>query len=97
MAGDALVDAGALYAFLDVKEPWHARCKLAFAEVRLPLVTTAPVLTKLFHTVVERKKSDDGVWELLRSNQIEVSAIATPTGRWISRTRRWCTWPNGRA
>jgi uncharacterized protein len=77
MAGDALVDAGALYAFLDVKEPWHARCKLAFAEVRLPLVTTAPVLTKLFHTIVERKKSDDGVWELLRSNQIEVSAIAT--------------------
>ena len=77
MAGGALVDTGALYAFLDVNEPWHSRCKLAFADAPLPLVTTAAVLTELFHFIVRRKKSDDGAWELLRSGQIDVRPIAT--------------------
>jgi predicted nucleic acid-binding protein len=77
MAGGALVDTGALYAFLDANEPWHTRCRRAFAESPLPLVTTAAVLTELFHFIIGRAKSDDGAWDLLRSGQIEVSPIAT--------------------
>jgi predicted nucleic acid-binding protein len=49
MAAGTLVDTSALYAFLDANEPSHAKCKVAFAEASLPLVTTPAVLTELFH------------------------------------------------
>jgi len=77
MAGGALVDTSALYAFLDVNEPWHARCKAAIAEAPLPLVTTAAVLTELFHFLLRRLRNQQGAWRLLRSGQIEISPIAT--------------------
>jgi predicted nucleic acid-binding protein len=66
-----------LYAFLDANEPWHARCKAAIAEAPQPLVTTAAVLTELFHFLVRRFRDQDGAWRLLRSGHIEISPIAT--------------------
>jgi predicted nucleic acid-binding protein len=75
MAGGALIDTGALYAFLDASEPWHEQCRLAVAEAPLPLVTTAAVLTELFHFVMKRMRNQEIAWRLLRTGQIEVRAI----------------------
>ena len=69
----ALVDTGALYAFVDVNDRGIA-LHACIAAARLPLVTTAAVLTEMFYFIVKRKKSDDAAWQLLRSGQIEVSA-----------------------
>jgi hypothetical protein len=43
----------------------------------LPLITTTAVLTELFHFVLKRMNDQDGAWRLLRSRQIEISAIST--------------------
>ena len=77
MAEDALVDTSVLYAFLDANEPSHARCKAAIADAPLPLITTAAVLTELFHFVLKRLRNQEGAWRLLRTGQIEISPIAT--------------------
>jgi uncharacterized protein len=72
-----LVDTSVLYAFLDRSEPWHEASKTAIAEAPLPLLTTAAVLTELFHFVLKRMNDQDGVWRLLRTRQIEISPIST--------------------
>ena len=76
MAGAALIDTGALYAFLDANEPWHLRCKAAIAGAPLPLVTTPAVLTELFHFIVKRRHEQEPAWRLLRTGQIALSVIA---------------------
>ncbi len=74
MAG-ALVDTSALYAFLDINEPWHERCTLAFAEAPLPLVTTTAVLTELFHLVVKRKRDQQAAWRMLRNGRVQLRSM----------------------
>jgi predicted nucleic acid-binding protein len=52
MAGvNVLADTGALLAYLDRRDAWHDRCRLAFKNLRLPLATSSAVLTELFHLV----------------------------------------------
>ena len=75
--GGALVDTSVLYGFLNTNDPSHARCKAAIAEAPLPLVTTAAVLTELFHFLLRRMRNQEGGWRLLRSGQIEISPIAS--------------------
>jgi predicted nucleic acid-binding protein len=77
MPAGALVDTSALYAFLDASEPWHARCRAAIADAPLPLITTASVLTELFHFVLKRMNDQEGPWRLLRTRQIEIRSIST--------------------
>jgi uncharacterized protein len=77
MAGGALVDTSALFAFLDASEPWHAKCRAAMAAAPLPLITTAAVLTELFHFFVRRGLYQEPVWRILRSGQIDMRPIAT--------------------
>jgi predicted nucleic acid-binding protein len=76
MAGAALVDTSAFLAFLDARDPWHARSKAAFAEAPPLLVTTVAVLTELFHFVGRRLGDPGGAWRMLRSGQIRLSPIA---------------------
>jgi len=76
MPGVALIDTGALYAFLDASEPWHQRCKAAMADAPLPLLTTPAVLTELFHFIVKRRQDQSPVWRLIRTGQIVLSHIA---------------------
>ena len=51
MAGDALIDTGAILALLDRTDRWHKVCVDAFQQLRLPLVTSQAVLAELFHLV----------------------------------------------
>jgi predicted nucleic acid-binding protein len=71
----ALVDTSAFLAFLDASDPWHTRCKAAFAEAPLPLITTVAALTELFHFVGKRLGNPSGAWRMLRSGQIILAPI----------------------
>jgi predicted nucleic acid-binding protein len=68
----ALADTGALLAYLDRSDEWHGRCRLAFGDFHLPLVTSAAVLTELFHLVGDNESEVDAAWRFLRSGVVTV-------------------------
>jgi predicted nucleic acid-binding protein len=70
-----LVDTGAVLALLDRDDRWHDACVEAFATLRLPLLTSAAVLTELFHLVGDRPREVDAAWAFLRSGAISVASI----------------------
>ena len=74
--GKALADTGALLALLDRRDRWHERCAFAFAELRLPLLTTAAVLAELFHLVRRSRMETSTVWNFLQSGAVTVAPIA---------------------
>jgi predicted nucleic acid-binding protein len=74
--GSALADTGALLALLDRRDRWHERCALAFAQLRLPLTTTAAVLAELFHLVRRSRMETSTVWRFLQSGAITVAPLA---------------------
>ena len=71
----ALADTGALLAYLDCKDRWHGRCREAFPGFRLPLVTTAAVLTELFHLVGDSAREVDAAWGFVRSGALTLASI----------------------
>jgi len=71
----ALADTGALLAYLDRADRWHERCRAAFADLRLPLVTTEAVLTELFHLVADNPHETDVAWAFVRSGAVTVLSI----------------------
>ncbi len=74
MVDSALADTGALLAFLDRDDRWHADCVKAIATLRLPMLTTDAVLTELFHLVGPRDR--DAVWALIHAGGISISPVA---------------------
>lgn len=48
---NVLADTGALLAYLDRRDAWHDRCRIALKNLRLPLATSSAVLAELFHLV----------------------------------------------
>jgi predicted nucleic acid-binding protein len=72
----ALADTGALLAYLDRSDRWHLRCREAFTELRLPLVTSLAVLTELFHLVGDDAREVAAAWGLLRSGALSVAPIS---------------------
>ena len=75
MAVNGLIDTGAILALLDRDDRWHARCAEAFAELRLPLATSAAILAELFHLLGDEPRDVAAAWALLRSGAITVLAI----------------------
>jgi hypothetical protein len=71
----ALADTGALLAYLDKKDRWHRRCREAFASFHLPLVTSAAVLTELFHLVGDDARQVQVAWSFVRSGALTVAAV----------------------
>ncbi len=49
MAGELLLDTGALVSLLDRSQTHHQKCRLAFAEWMGPVVSTEAVLTEATH------------------------------------------------
>ncbi len=78
MGGDlplrGLADTGALLAFLDRGDRWHQCCVEAFATLRLPLATSAAVLTELFH-LLDDPRQETAAWALLRSGAVTLLPI----------------------
>lgn len=71
----ALIDTGAIVAYLDRNDRWHRPCVEALRSVRLPLLTTSAVLTEVFHLILRDFGGVDRAWELLDSGAITVASI----------------------
>lgn len=69
-----LLDTGALLALLDRDDRWHRRCVEAFSGLRLPLATSAAVLTELFH-LLDSPQEVEAAWGFLRSGAVTVLSI----------------------
>jgi predicted nucleic acid-binding protein len=72
----ALADTGALLAYLDAADLWHERCRLAFGQFRLPLITSTAVLTELFHLVGDTPREVDITWKFVRSGALSLAPIS---------------------
>jgi predicted nucleic acid-binding protein len=70
-----LVDTGALLALLDRDDAFHAACADALPRIRLPMLTSAAVLTELLHLVGDSPRERRAAWELLRSGALRLGTI----------------------
>ncbi len=75
MDARGLADTGALLALLDRDDRWHESCAAAFAELRLPLATSAAVLAELFHLLGDHPADQKAAWGFLRSGAVTVLPI----------------------
>jgi predicted nucleic acid-binding protein len=75
MAARGLIDTGAILAFLDRDDSWHQRCVDSLSSLRLPLATSAAVLTELFHLVRNQPRQRVMAWDFVRSAVVTVLAI----------------------
>lgn len=69
-----LIDTGAILALVDQSDRWHRRCVEAFSTLRLPLATSAAVLTELFH-LLETSREAAAAWGFLGSGAVTVLPI----------------------
>ena len=69
-----LIDTGAILALVDQSDRWHRRCAEAFPTLRLPLATSAAVLTELFH-LLETPREAAAAWGFLNSGAVTVLPI----------------------
>jgi hypothetical protein len=58
---------------LDRDDRWHRRCVEAFSELRLPLATSAAVLTELFHLLDPHEAA--AAWDFLGAGAVTVLPI----------------------
>jgi predicted nucleic acid-binding protein len=70
-----LIDTGAILALLDNKDRWHERCVGAYQSLRVPLATSAAVLTELFYLTDIRLRQPRAAWGFLRSGVVTVLPI----------------------
>lgn len=56
-----LVDTGPLVALFDPKEEQHASCRQILASIRLPTMTTLPVLTEAFHILGPESRGSEAL------------------------------------
>jgi predicted nucleic acid-binding protein len=71
----ALIDTGAIIAYLDRNDRWHSACVEAFRTVRLPLLTTGAVLTEVFHLISRDFGGVERAWELLDSGAMTLASV----------------------
>jgi len=75
MAGNALIDTGAILALLDRSDRWHQRCTNALRQLRLPLWTSEAVLTELFHLVGDNNREVRAAWKFVRSGALTIAPL----------------------
>jgi predicted nucleic acid-binding protein len=75
MAGEVLIDTGAILALLDRGDDWHEACVDAFQQLRLPLLTSEAVLTELFHLVGDSRHEMETAWRFLHSGAVILASI----------------------
>lgn len=75
MGAKGLIDTGAILAFLDRDDRWHQRCVDSLLTLRLPLATSAAVLTELFHLLPGQPRQQAKAWDFVRSPAVTVLPI----------------------
>ena len=63
-----------MLALLNARDPWHRRCSETYRTLRLPLATSAAVLTELFHLLGSPHEFAKA-WSFLRSGSVTVLPI----------------------
>ncbi len=69
-----LTDAGPLVALIDADEPQHDVCRLALANLRLPLVTTWPAFTEAMYLLTRTggRVGREALWKITLSGRLEI-------------------------
>lgn len=67
-----LVDTGPLIALFDPKEALHASCRQTLSTVRLPMVTTLPVLTEAFHILAPESRGAEALRAFITEDGMSV-------------------------
>jgi uncharacterized protein len=75
MGAKGVIDTGAILAFLDQDDRWHEPCVASLSTLRLPLATSAAVLTELFHLLRNHPRQKAMAWNFVRSSAVSVLAI----------------------
>jgi predicted nucleic acid-binding protein len=75
VSASALADTGAVLALLNRSDRWHRACWDAFQQLRVPLLTSAAVLTELFHLVGDSRNEMEAAWKFVRSGALQVGPI----------------------
>ena len=75
MGARGLIDTGAILAFLDRDDRWHEPCAVSLATLRLPLATSAAVLTEVFHLLRNQPRQKAMAWNFVRSAAVTVLTI----------------------
>jgi len=75
MAASALIDTGAILAILRPNDLWHRACAEAFAQLRVPLLTSEAVLTELFHLMGTQAHDVQVAWTFVRSGALTLGCI----------------------
>jgi predicted nucleic acid-binding protein len=75
MAGDALIDTGAILALLDHRDPWHRICDETLKRLRLPLLTSEAVLTEMFYMVGDDRRKMETAWGFVHSGALKLAEI----------------------
>lgn len=70
----ALVDTGALVAFIDRNERYHRRVREAFSRAPLPLIATQAVLTESFY-FLQQIRGTKHLWKLVLGGAVCVASI----------------------
>jgi uncharacterized protein len=70
-----LIDTGAILALLDNKDRWHERCLEAYQSLRVPLATSAAVLTEFFYLAGIRLRQPGAALGFIRSGVVTVLSI----------------------
>jgi len=79
-----LIDTGPLVALLDRSDAEHERCKAALADLRLPLMTTWPVLTEAAWLLRARAEYVVRLLQLVSDGFVEVIHLDVDSARLIS-------------
>lgn len=64
----SLIDSGPLVALVTKRDPWRTRCLAAIIGSKLPLVTTAAVLTEAFYFVHRHEQRVKELWAIVNSS-----------------------------
>lgn len=81
-----LTDAGPLVALIDAKDPDHAACRAALAEMRAPLLTTWPAFTEAMYLLGDGGwRAQQALWDRVADGAL---VIASDSDVDLARARR---------
>ena len=70
-----IIDTGPIVALFDESEPLHGICKSALKKIRVPLITSWPVLTESFYLLGDWRKGQEELWSFISAGGLSVYDI----------------------
>ena len=70
-----IIDTGPIVAFFDESEPSHEICKSTLKKIKVPLLTSWPVLTESFYLLGDWRKGQSELWGFIIAGGLNVYDI----------------------